>query len=233
MIDAKALNKLLCAFTILLVDCIGAFAPYLFTSFSSESASKTESYHTILSLVNTFGGGAMLSLCLLHLIPEALQCGGYMEPRCIESISGHDHHALPIFWYCVIASFTLVLVLEKIPSVFLKSQNLIIADHHHQGYKSKHENNAMMSSSLVSQDTPLVVQVGSVSSGEYSSRRTSITTLLETSSKNGLISSYLLMIALTIHAVLEGVVVGTALTSVEAWKTTLILSAHKWVEVSS
>lgn len=90
----------------ILVAVIGSL-PLRLKAFKTNKVLIIYSIKKLLSYTSSFAGGLFLSVGLLHLLPEAVECfESYFSDQKVE--------AFPFAYLIVILSFSLILLIEKV-----------------------------------------------------------------------------------------------------------------------
>jgi len=208
------LNKWFCALFLVVIDTVGIAIPFLLGK--KKSISDTP----ILSVFNAFGLGAMLALGFIHLLAEASE---EFKPTTINM------HGTPIevnfLWFYFVGIILFLISIDKI-SIIVKECGCMGSNedekkgHHHLSLPVSHAKKEIGDKEHGSDDKD-----GSDSSSSSSS---TITKLPKASSMSA--SILILSISLSIHSLVEGLIVGFAKSTMASWMIALVLSGHKWIE---
>jgi len=169
----------------------------------------------LMGWANSFAAGVFLAVGICHLLPEAVEK--------MDAYYGDLNRELPIAFLTVIGGYAFILLLERV----------IFAGH---GAEEEHIPAESFGGEGKAKD-PEVVTVDAaahlLSAAERGPRRSQsmVTAVAEGSrgsSGNG--ATYMLLLALTIHGVTEGLALGLQTTLNSAWPLWLAIFAHNWAE---
>eukprot|EP00922_Rhytidocystis_sp_ex-Travisia-forbesii_P020443 GHVS01030077.1.p1 GENE.GHVS01030077.1~~GHVS01030077.1.p1 ORF type:complete len:331 (+),score=30.64 GHVS01030077.1:78-995(+) len=179
-----------------------------------------------LGLCSAFAGGAFLALGMFHILPDAVE--DLEEAGLVIRIGTKTYNSAYLFLF---AGFVLILFCESI---------IFVPEHH------PHHNVEVLDIphdvDLEKMQPPIVEHSLNNSGRELASMTATTEATTETSVdtprkedldgwrymfKSG---GIFLMLALAIHGLFEGVVVGTNVDVLGVWMSTLVIFGHKWAE---
>jgi len=201
------LNKWLCALFLVAIDAIGVALPFIL------GRSKKLSDTPILGVFNAFGLGAMLSLGFIHLLAEASEA---FEPSLI--VFHGQEIKVNFLWFYFVGVILLLIVMDKISLIAREC-----------GFGSK----STVSKSTGCCQSPILYEIAAQESGKSYEDGSEDNNDDEKSKpkKNAVTASLLVLtISLTIHSMVEGLIVGFGTTVLSSWMITLVLAGHKWIE---
>jgi zinc transporter 1/2/3 len=170
-----------------------------------------EKHPQALSYANTVGGGVLLGVAFMHLIPEVIE--GFAD---IE----HDLD-YPIGYVLILAGYLLILMLEK-----------VIFHHSHDGGSHSHDQGHTKEKGYASYEKPepanayrRPVPSDKLLEEEYDEIDA------ETEKKNNIITPIALALALGIHSLFEGIVFGVQENPQLTLTMMIAISCHKPIEM--
>lgn len=184
----------------------------------------------VLSFGNTFAAGVFFATALLHILPEALSL--YQIPRKLEVIDEHnrsqtefvvvreDAGGFPVIPFVVMCGYTFVLLIEKV--AFADFHHMLFphgdgAVHTHGGHHSEHTAVGAHEHLHPDPDREVVQD------------RDHRNAMVAEPAKNPC-TPYLLLMALGIHSIFEGIALGLAGESAEVTALFVAIVAHKLPE---
>jgi len=205
------LNKWLCALFLVAIDAIGVAIPFIL------GRSKKISDTPILGVFNAFGLGAMLSLGFIHLLAEASEA---FEPSTI--VFHGEEIKVNFLWFYFVGVILLLITMDKISLIAREC-----------GFGSS----STISKSTGCCQSPILYDIAARESGNNDedgsddSNDDSNDDKKLKPKKTGVTASLIVLtISLTIHSMVEGLIVGFGTTVLSSWMITLVLAGHKWIE---
>lgn len=196
----------------------------------------------MIGISNSFSAGIFISVGLVHLLPEST-----------EKFNEITNCTFPFSFFITILGYSLILFIEKI--VFMKediderkeqsdigSDSRQISEYLYSFKDNETDKNEENFKNIFSKTRQLSKCIGN------NSGKRSEDTLLEHpfdnqpisySNNNDLIidhhsiTSYILVIALSVHSIFEGIALGLQRTSIRLFYLFIAISCHKWVEALS
>lgn len=160
----------------------------------------------VLSVANAFGGGVILSVAVVHILPEVHTLQKTFEDF-NNSYKPEEANKYPFPGMLSLCCFAFMLAVEKIIT------NAHEIEHSHHDEEDEHNEN-IQSFSSNAPETPQ-------------------TALMKPHSKptmDNCITPSILLFALGIHAIFEGIAAGLATNKKSCIQLLLAIGIHKWVE---
>lgn len=161
-----------------------------------------QSSKVAMGWANSFAAGIFLAAGIVHLLPEAVEK--------MDEYYGDLTKELPIAFVMVVVGYTAILMLERVMFA---------------GHEEDEGGNDIEASATPG--TQLVEPKDKERTGE---RSTSIVELVEDSRKSNNGVTYMLLFALTVHGVTEGLALGLQTSINSAWPLWLAIFTHNWAE---
>jgi zinc transporter 1/2/3 len=196
----------------------------------------------ILSFGNTFAAGVFFATALLHILPEALSL--YQVPKEYEIIDEHNRNqteilivrenagAFPVIPFVVMCGYTFVLLIEKV--AFADFHHALFphgdtATHSHAG-NHDHSGHILLNSIHASEAAD--------SLKDHLHTDPDVDVVQDRDHRNAMVAEpgknpctpYLLLMALGIHSVFEGIALGLAAETAEVTALFIAIVAHKLPE---
>lgn len=178
---------------------------------------------TFLGLSNAFSGGLFLGIVLFHLLPEASEI--FEEYFKTEKGQNSIFNGKPLCFFIVYLSYALILFIEKVLIRYFFGNNT----HNHKNFNFEEENVPFVEDNPSAQenqnDKEIILKEDSENNKVNGDQNMH--------SSVNYITPYLLMIALSIHGLFEGIALGVMNKIKQTFFLFLAISAHKWAEAFS
>ncbi|KAJ8028411.1 Zinc transporter ZIP1 [Holothuria leucospilota] len=220
--------KVLSLFVLLIIALVGGAVPlYLVRDVESSAARTARRNRRItraVSIMNSFSGGVFLGIALVHLLPS-------VRELLTDALHGHPESGVSEYpWaeLCASAGFFFIVMVEQVLLGFEErfgsspGHGILHHGHGHSGQEavpSVSESAATPTPEEEEEDKGLQAESGA-SEDEKMSVRRALTIL----------NACILMVALSIHSVLEGLALGLQLTRTATLDLLIALSLHKGIE---
>ena len=194
----------------------------------------------LIGIANSFSAGIFISVGLVHLLPEST-----------EKLNNCTKSTFPFSFFIAIFGYSLILFIEKIPFVKediderkeqsdIGSDSRQISEYLHLFKDNETDKNEENFKNLFSKNGKLTKCIGN-NSGKRSEDtlldhpfdNQPISSLIynsDTIIDHHSITSYILVIALSVHSIFEGIALGLQRTSIRLFYLFLAILSHKWVE---
>ena len=194
----------------------------------------------LIGIANSFSAGIFISVGLVHLLPEST-----------EKLNNCTKSTFPFSFFIAILGYSLILFIEKI--LFVKediderkeqsdigSDSRQISEYLHSFKDNETDKNEENFKNLFSKNGKLTKCIGN-NSGKRSEDTlldhpfdnqpiSSVNYNSDTIIDHHSITSYILVIALSVHSIFEGIALGLQRTSIRLFYLFLAILSHKWVE---
>eukprot|EP00667_Euglena_gracilis_P012601 EG_transcript_12956 len=160
----------------------------------------------LMGWANSFAAGVFLAVGIVHLLPEAVEK--------MDEYYGNLTKELPIAFLMVILGYTVILMLERVMFAGHEADDVASKDVE----TSREPTNASTTSRLLDAEAAGKRSMSVVSAVEGSGR----------SSNNS--ATYMLLFALTVHGITEGLALGLQTSLSSAWPLWLAIFTHNWAE---
>ena len=230
-VKSIGLYKILALISLFIISVTFALIPIKFSFFKTNMK--------LIGIANSFSAGIFISVGLVHLLPEST-----------EKLNNFTKSSFPFSFFISILGYSLILFIEKI--LFVKediderkeqsdigSDSRQISEYLHSFKDIETDKNEENFKNLFSKNGKITKFVGN------NSGKRSEDTLLDHPFDNQPISSinnnndtiyhhsitsYILVIALSVHSIFEGIALGLQRTSIRLLYLFLAILCHKWVE---
>lgn len=232
--------KVLSLFVLLIIALVGGAVPlYLVRDVESSAARTARRNRRItraVSIMNSFSGGVFLGIALVHLLPS-------VRELLTDALHGHPESGVSEYpWaeLCASAGFFFIVMVEQVLLGFEErfgsspGHGILHHGHDHSGQEAvptvsesaatptpeeEEEEKGQQAESGSSEDEKMSVSDGGLEK-QPQPRRRALTIL----------NACILMVALSIHSVLEGLALGLQLTRTATLDLLIALSLHKGIE---
>ncbi|EEA04897.1 zinc transporter, putative [Cryptosporidium muris RN66] len=217
-------HKVICSILIFISAFFGYLCPMLINS-SKYKTSKLG--FDPIDILCAFGGGAFIALSIVHLIPDAYTSSE--NKILIFSFYGSKVNSV---WYIILSGFSLSLVCESIVHALFPHKTEIICNKD----ESKITSTNVSENSYIEDYHSFKVNINKTQNITYSQNQiiddnSSVVCNKQNSSLFSFITGLVLVSALVIHSIFEGMVVGISKSVPKIWLTTGVIVAHKWIEI--
>jgi zinc transporter 1/2/3 len=161
----------------------------------------------LMGWANSFVAGVFLAVGIVHLLPEAVEK--------MDDYYGDLTKELPIAFVMVIVGYTLILMLER---VMFKGE---------EPEEAKDEESGVPTIEPISNQGLLAPERRPSRGG---SRSASVVSAVSESAKTSNSATYMLLLALTVHGITEGLALGLQTSIHSAWPLWLAIFTHNWAE---
>ncbi|KAK3097304.1 hypothetical protein FSP39_008515 [Pinctada imbricata] len=189
---------------LLFVGTLGfGLLPFLLSKCLKKKKISSEKYEKIIGYLNSFAGGVFLGTSVLHLLPEA-----------VEEFEHDISYEYPIAEAITCAGFLLVMFVEQ-AMIYCSSADSSL--HRSHGHNNQSMQNDESPNEVKNQN---VFGIESSQNPDTSEKRTD---------KKSRFRSLIVILALSLHVIFEGIVVGTQNSEDDVWILLGILSLHKCI----
>ncbi|KAH8740087.1 hypothetical protein FG386_000914 [Cryptosporidium ryanae] len=243
-------HKFICSILLFISACLGyVFPVHIQRRNYSDEPGKSNKRKQILPILASFGAGAFIALAIVHLIPEAIEESSSGSGSLVFTIAGTKVNGV---CYFILLGFLISLLCESISDeVFGGHQSKHSNERNTNGELNNHNINSNIistnvSSECTSDDESYIINTNEnvkvtnknkVINNEKNIEDTSInyneTKIRKNKTRSNLNSLYIgfvLVSALFLHSLFEGMIVGTSKTIIGTWLITAVIFAHKWIE---
>jgi len=164
-----------------------------------QNIEQTPARSLIYSMLLCFGGGVILTSCLTHMLPDVTE----IYQKALKEGSFPDS-GLAVPEILVLAGFLLIYIIEELAHGILEKCGIISSDHHEADGEKGQEKG----------------QGGHGHSHEFEVASDSIQATAR---------GFLVILALCIHDLFEGIALGVSRQESAVWFLLLAFASHKWV----
>ncbi|CAC5366065.1 SLC39A1_2_3 [Mytilus coruscus] len=218
--------KVLILFGLLVASFLIGFIPVKCIYHYRRNLETSRVYRRLLSTLSCFAAGVFMATCLLDLLPETIEA---LEPHIKESKKFHHY---PVAQFIMIIGLMLMLTVEQCVIIYQEKRKKIS----HSNDTARTEAIKTERNTLVSNKDDFRISYSSGIGTDDSSREnktndfenSTITLSVKTSETNSsTLRSILLLVALSLHSVFEGIAVGLQKQTTDVVEVFIGLSIHK------
>merc|ERR1711899_209687 len=176
--------------------------------------------HLALTALNCFGAGVILTTCFTHMLPEANEA---LEESSIKN------QGLALGEIFMICGFLMIYVVEELAHMVL-----------HKLKKDQHQNERENSNQVISSEEPTTTTTTMTSSSSVSSSKADLPNgdythedikpeIFVPDDFQAAFRGFMVVLAISLHAIFEGIAMGTLGKASVVWYLCFAIAAHKFI----
>ncbi|KAH7647749.1 hypothetical protein FG379_003313 [Cryptosporidium bovis] len=242
-------HKFICSILLFISALLGYLFPvHIQKKINYEKSGESNKRNKILPILASFGAGAFIALAIVHLIPEAIEDSNSGPGSLVFTITGVKVNSV---CYFILLGFLISLLCESISDEFFGGHE---SKQENEGRGNRELDNQKVNSNVIStnvssectsDDESYIINTSETDKHIIGNKLENCVKHTENTvscykvktkkkkpknSLNSLYIGFVLVSALFLHSLFEGMVVGTSKTVTGTWLITTVIFAHKWIE---